>query len=46
MPAKVILNPYAGRWKGLQKRTEIESTLRSAGIDFDLVMTEAPIAWH
>jgi diacylglycerol kinase (ATP) len=43
MPAKVILNPYAGRWKGLQKREEIENTLRSAGIDFDLVMTEAPI---
>ena len=42
MPTKVILNPYAGRWKGLQKREEIENTLKSAGIEFDLVMTEAP----
>ena len=24
MTAKIILNPYAGRWKGLQKRDEIE----------------------
>ncbi len=42
MPTKVILNPYAGRWKGLQKREEIEYSLKSAGIDFDLVVTEAP----
>lgn len=42
MTAKVILNPYAGRWKGLQKRDEIETTLRSLGVKFDLVMTEAP----
>ncbi len=42
MPTKVILNPYAGRWKGLQKREEIENALKSAGINFDLVMTEAP----
>ena len=42
MPAKVILNPYAGRWKGLQKREEIENAMKSAGIDFDLVLTEAP----
>jgi YegS/Rv2252/BmrU family lipid kinase len=42
MPTKVILNPYAGRWKGLQKREEIENSLRSAGIEYDLVMTEAP----
>jgi diacylglycerol kinase (ATP) len=42
MTAKIILNPYAGRWKGLQKRGEIEGTLKSLGMDFDLVMTEAP----
>ncbi len=42
MPTKVILNPYAGRWKGLQKREEVEQSLKSAGIEFDLVMTEAP----
>jgi diacylglycerol kinase (ATP) len=42
MTAKIILNPYAGRWKGLQKRDEIENVLRSVGIDFELVMTETP----
>ena len=42
MTAKIILNPYAGRWKGLQKRAEIENTLKSLGFDFELVMTEAP----
>jgi len=42
MTAKVILNPYAGRWKGLQKRDEIETTLRSLGVEFELVLTEAP----
>jgi diacylglycerol kinase (ATP) len=41
MTAKIILNPYAGRWKGLQKRPEIENALRSAGIDYQLVLTEA-----
>jgi diacylglycerol kinase (ATP) len=42
MTAKIILNPYAGRWKGLQKKDEIENSMRSLGIDFELVMTEAP----
>ncbi len=42
MTAKIILNPYAGRWKGLQKRGEIESALQTAGIDYQLVLTEAP----
>jgi diacylglycerol kinase (ATP) len=41
MAAKVILNPYAGRWKALQKRTEIEASLRSSGVEYDLVQTEA-----
>lgn len=42
MTAKIILNPYAGRWKGLQKRGEIENAMKSIGMEFDLVMTEAP----
>lgn len=42
MPTKVILNPYAGRWKGLQKREEIENDLKSAGIEYNLTMTEGP----
>jgi diacylglycerol kinase (ATP) len=42
MATKVILNPYAGRWKGLQKREEVENALKSAGIEFELIMTERP----
>ncbi len=42
MTAKVILNPYAGRWKGLQNRQNIEDTLASVGVEFELVMTEGP----
>ena len=42
MTAKIILNPYAGRWKGRQKRGEIEAAMKSTGMDFELVETEAP----
>lgn len=42
MTAKIILNPYAGRWKGLQKRDEVIAAFKSSGMDFDLVATEAP----
>ena len=42
MISKIILNPYAGRWKGMQKRGEVEEAMKSLGLDFDLVMTEAP----
>ena len=42
MTAKIILNPYAGRWKGLQKRDEVESTMKSMGMNYDLVLTDAP----
>lgn len=42
MPAKVILNPYAGRWKALQRRGEVEEALKIHGIDYDLVSTEYP----
>ena len=42
MTAKIILNPYSGRWKGLQKRTEIENTMKSIGMDYDLILTDAP----
>ncbi len=42
MTAKIILNPYAGRWKGLQKRDEINRIMQSIDMEFELVMTEAP----
>jgi diacylglycerol kinase (ATP) len=43
LKAKVILNPYAGRWLALKRRQEVEQALQNHGIDFDLVMTEGPI---
>jgi len=42
MKAKVILNPYAGRWHALQRQQEAENALRAAGIEYDLVATNGP----
>ncbi len=42
MPAKVILNPYAGRWKALRMREQLEAELNKAEIAYDLVQTQAP----
>ena len=42
MTAKVILNPYAGRWKALQQKDKVEAALQAAGITYNLVMTESP----
>ena len=39
MPAKVILNPYSGRWKAKQRRAELEGALCAEGINFELVET-------
>jgi diacylglycerol kinase (ATP) len=42
MTAKIILNPYAGRWKALRLREQLEIELKKVGIDYELVQTEAP----
>ena len=42
MTAKVILNPYAGRWKALKRQAEVKSELTNAGVDYDFVATEHP----
>ena len=42
MPAKVILNPYAGRWKAQEKREQAETALKNAKISYELVQTEKP----
>jgi diacylglycerol kinase (ATP) len=42
MPARVILNPYAARWETQRRKSEIESALMNAGIDYDLVESERP----
>lgn len=42
MIAKVILNPYAGRWKALKMQDKVMSELSKAGVNFDFVATDAP----
>lgn len=42
MVAKVILNPYAGRWKALKFRQSAENALLAAGIKYDIELTEGP----
>src|SRR5512147_2662566 len=40
MTAKVILNPYSNRWNSKKRWPETESALRSAGVDFELAVSE------
>jgi diacylglycerol kinase (ATP) len=42
MKAKVIFNPYAARWNSLRRRPEVEQALQAAGIEYDLVQSDAP----
>lgn len=42
MAAKVILNPYAGRWLAKARKDELEAALGEAGIDFELDVTSGP----
>jgi diacylglycerol kinase (ATP) len=38
--AKVILNPYAGRWKAQENMPRVKAALDRAGIAYDLVVTQ------
>ena len=40
MTVKVILNPYSNRWNSKKRWGEVESALRTAGITFDLAVSE------
>ena len=42
MTAKVILNPYAGRWNALKRLAEVETALQDAHIEYELAITESP----
>ena len=42
MTAKVILNPYSGRWNARKRRPEMEAALQEAGVTYELVETGAP----
>lgn len=39
MTARVILNPYANRWKAQQRWPEAKAALTNAGLEFDVVET-------
>ncbi len=41
-PIKIIVNPYAGRWKAKAAVPEIERACRKSGLDYDLVLTDEP----
>jgi len=40
MTAKVVLNPYSNRWNSQKRWPEAEAALKSAGVDFELVVSE------
>jgi len=42
MVAKVILNPYAGRWQALQRKEEAEKALHAADVAFEMIVTDHP----
>jgi diacylglycerol kinase (ATP) len=40
--AKIIVNPYAGRWKAQAAIPDIERACRKIGLDYELAVTEGP----
>ncbi len=42
MTAKIILNPYAGRWKAKAAIPDVERACRELDLDYELVVTEGP----
>jgi diacylglycerol kinase (ATP) len=42
MSARVILNPYSGRWKARQRWPEAAAALQAAGIEFDMLEMSGP----
>ena len=40
MTAKVILNPYSNRWNSQARWPEAEAALKSAGVDFEVAISE------
>lgn len=41
-PVKIVLNPYAGRWKAKASINQLKETLIALDIPFDLTVTERP----
>ena len=43
MKAKIILNPYANRWGAKEKVTAVAAAFNTAGIKYDLTVTDKPL---
>jgi diacylglycerol kinase (ATP) len=41
-PVKVVVNPYAGRWRAKQMLAGLESALQTAGVPYELAHMERP----
>lgn len=44
MRTKVILNPYANRWQSQKNVPRVKQILDAAGLDYDLAVTDKPLA--
>ena len=42
MKIKVLLNPYSNRWNSQKRWPQAEAALKSAGVEFDLSVSERP----
>lgn len=42
MTAKIILNPYASRWKARERIPEVEAALQAAGLAYEIIVTAYP----
>jgi diacylglycerol kinase (ATP) len=42
MTAKIILNPYAARWKAKERLPEAETALQAAGVDYEVSVSAYP----
>ena len=42
MPARVILNPYSGRWNGRQRWPAAQAALTAAGLVYEVSASEHP----
>lgn len=42
MAAKVIMNPFSGRWSALENQAVLEAALKAVGLDYELALTEKP----
>src|SRR5574341_2252576 len=41
MTAKVVLNPYSNRWNSQTRWAEADAALKTAGVDFELVVSQS-----